>query len=77
MFAVLYFVRVILQIRYSASGKYIYTSSKREIKDTEICKCFMSFRISSHKLEIERGRYKKFYVKDKVCNTGAVEVEQH
>ena len=29
------------------------------IKDTDIRKCFMSFRISSHKLEIERGRYKK------------------
>ena len=29
------------------------------IKDIEIRKCFMSFRISSHKLEIERGRYKK------------------
>ena len=33
------------------------------IKDTEIRKFFMSFRISSHKLEIERGRYKKLDVK--------------
>ena len=50
------------------------------IKDTEICKCFMSFRISSHKLEIEIGRYKKLDVKDrlcKICNTGAIEDEQH
>ena len=40
----------------------------------------MSFRISSHKLEIERGRYKKLDVKDricKICNTGAIEDEQH
>ena len=40
----------------------------------------MSFRISSHKLEIERGRYKKLAVKDricKICNTGAVEDERH
>ena len=40
----------------------------------------MSFRISSHKLEIERGRYKKLYVKDrlcKVCNSGTVEDERH
>ena len=50
------------------------------IKYTEIRKCFMSFCINSHKLGIEIGRYKKFDVKDrlcKVCNTGAVEVEQH
>ena len=50
------------------------------IKDIEIRKCFMSFRISSHKLEIERGRYKKLAVKDricKLCNTGAVEDERH
>ena len=50
------------------------------IKDTEFRKCFMSFRISSHKLEIERGRYKKLDVKDrlcKICNTGAIEDEQH
>ena len=40
----------------------------------------MSFRISSHKLEIERCRYKKLDVKDrlfKICNTGAIEDEQH
>ena len=50
------------------------------IKDTEIRKCFISFRISSHKLEIERGRYKKLDLKDrpcKICNTGAIEDEQH
>ena len=41
------------------------------INDTEIRKCLMSFRISSHKLEKERGRLCK------VCNTGAVEDEQH
>ena len=38
------------------------------IKDTKIRKCFMSFRISSHKLEIERGRYKMLDVKDRLCN---------
>ena len=40
----------------------------------------MSFRISSHKLEIEGGKYKKLAVKDrlcKLCNTGAVEDERH
>ena len=40
----------------------------------------MSFRISSHKLEIERDRYKKLDVKDrlcKICNTGAIEDEQY
>ena len=50
------------------------------IKDTDIRKCFMSFRISSHKLEIERGRYKKLPAKDrlcKLCNCGAVEDEKH
>ena len=50
------------------------------IKYIEIRKCFMSFRISTHKLEIERGRYKKLAVKDricKLCNTGAVEYERH
>ena len=36
------------------------------IKDIEIRKCFMSFRISSHKLEIERGRFKKLAVKDRI-----------
>ena len=29
------------------------------IKDTNIRKCFLSFRNSSHKLEIERGWYTK------------------
>ena len=52
------------------------------IKDTDIRKCFMSFRISSHKLEIERGRYKKkLPVKErlyKLCSSGgAVEGEKH
>ena len=42
----------------------------------------MYFRISSHKLEIERGRSsnKKLGVKDrlhKVCITGVVEDERH
>ena len=40
----------------------------------------MSFRISSHKVEIEGGKYKKLAVKDrlcKLCNTGAVEDERH
>ena len=50
------------------------------IKDTDIHKCFMSFRISSHKLEIERGWNKKHSVKDRLCkscNSGAVEDEKH
>ena len=50
------------------------------IKDTDIRICFMSFRISSHKLEIEIGRYKKLPVKDGLCklyNSGAVEDEKH
>ena len=50
------------------------------IKDTDIHKCFMSFQISSHKLEIERGWYKKLPVKErlcKLCNSGAVEDEKH
>ena len=50
------------------------------IENIDIRKCFMSFRITSHKLEIERGRYKKLAVKDrlcKLCNTGAVEDERH
>ena len=41
---------------------------------------FMSFRISSHKLEIERGQYKQLPVKDrlcKLCKSGAVEDEKH
>ena len=45
-----------------------------------IRKCFMSFCISSHKLEIERGRHIKLDVKDrlcKVCNTGTAKDEQH
>ena len=39
------------------------------IKDVEVRKCFMSFRISSHKLEIEkdRHRHKKLDVKYRIC----------
>ena len=50
------------------------------IKDIEIRKCFMSFRISSHKLELERSMNKKLAMKDricKLCNTGAVKDERH
>ena len=52
------------------------------IKDTDIRKFFISFRIRSHtcKLEIERGRYKNFPVKDrlcKLCNSEAVEDGKH
>ena len=35
-------------------GKFI-----RHIQDIEIRKCFMSFRIVAHKLEIEKGGYKE------------------
>ena len=42
----------------------------------------MSFRISSHKLEIEKGRHrrKKLDVKDRICKfckSGEVEDEKH
>ena len=40
---------------YFQKGKYLSV-----IKYTDIRKCFMSFRISSHKLEIDRGRYKSW-----------------
>ena len=45
-----------------------------------ILKCFTNFRISSHKLEIEIGRYKNVPVADrkcKLCNSGSVEDEIH
>ena len=50
------------------------------IKKFEIRKCFTSFRISSHNLEIERGRYKKLNVSDrkcKICSQDFIEDEIH
>ena len=52
------------------------------IKDVDVRKCFMSFRISSHKLEIEQGRrrHKKLDAKDRICKfckSGTVEDEKH
>ena len=50
------------------------------IKDADVRKCFMSFRISTHTLEIERGRYKNIDAKNrfcKQCHSEAVEDEKH
>ena len=70
------------KLRTCALFKNVFQKEKymSVIKDTNIRKCFMWFRISSHKLEIEWGRYKKLPVKDrlcKLCNSGAVEDEKH
>ena len=37
------------------------------IQDVYIRKCFMAFRISSHRLEIERGRYKNLPIEKRLC----------
>ena len=50
------------------------------INNVDIRKCFMSFRISAHKLEIEVGRYKNIPSLNricKVCSSGEVEDERH
>ena len=50
------------------------------IKDKNIRKCFSNFRISSHKLEIEIGRYKKVDLNlrtCKLCKSGSIEDEKH
>ena len=50
------------------------------IKNFDVRKCFTSFRISSHTLEIERGRYRKVdvtYRKCKICKSDCVEDEFH
>ena len=50
------------------------------LNNVDIRKCFMSFRISAHKLEIEVGRYKNIPDLNricKVCSSGEVEDERH
>ena len=42
--------------------------------------CFTSFRVSSHDLEIEKGRYKKVPAENRkrnVCESGGIENETH
>ncbi len=55
--------------------KYLST-----IDNFEVRKCFTAFRISSHNLAIERGRYRHIEVNDRKCNickNGEVEDELH
>ena len=50
------------------------------INNVDIRKCFMSFRISTHKLEIEVGRYKNISALNRICNvcsSGEIEDERH
>lgn len=50
------------------------------INNVDIRKCFMAFRISAHKLEIEVGRYKNIQSMNrlcKVCKSNEVEDEKH
>ena len=64
---------------------YFKTTFQKEkylsiINNVDIRKCFMSFRISAHKLEIEFGRYKNIPALNricKVCSSGEVEDERH
>ena len=68
------------KLRTYALFKNIFQKEKylSVIKDVSIRKCFMSF--SSHKLEIERGRYKKVPVEKRLCtfcNFDSIEDEKH
>ena len=70
------------KLRTYAIFKTIFQKEKylSVIQDVSIRKCFMSFRISSHKLEIERGRHKRLSVEKRVCiycNSNTVEDEKH
>jgi len=50
------------------------------IRDFKLRKVLAKFRLSSHDLEIEKGRYTKKSVNDRICqmcNSGQVEDEQH
>ena len=50
------------------------------INNVDIRKCLTSFRISTHKLEIEVGRYKHISATNricKICSSGEVEDERH
>jgi hypothetical protein len=50
------------------------------ISKSEVLKCFTNFRISSHKLEIETGRYRNVPAADrkcKLCASDSVEDEIH
>ena len=70
------------KLRTYAIFKTIFQKEKylSVIQDVSIRKCFLSFRISSHKLEIERGRHKRLSVEKRVCiycNSTTVEDEKH
>ena len=70
------------KLRTYAIFKTIFQKEKylSVIQDVSIRKCFMSFRISSHKLEIERGRHKRHSVEKRVCiycSSNTVEDEKH
>ena len=50
------------------------------INNVDIRKCFMSFRISAHKFEIEVGKYTNIPALNrnyKTCSSGEVEDERH
>ena len=50
------------------------------VKDVQKRKCLTQLRVSTHRLEIESGRYKKKSASErlcKCCNLNAVEVEVH
>ena len=50
------------------------------INNLDIRKCFMSFRISANKLDIEVGRYKNIPALNRICkvrSSGKVEDERH
>ena len=70
------------KLRTYATFKTIFGREKyfSVIKNREVRKCFTKFRISAHVLEIERGRYKKIDVNNRICKfctLGAVEDEHH
>ena len=70
------------KLRTYAYFKTIFQKEKylSVINNVDIRECFMYFRISAHKLEIEVGRYKNIPALNricKVCSSGEVEDERH
>ena len=70
------------KLRTYALFKTIFQKEKylSVIQDVYIRKCFMAFRISSHRLEIERGRYKNLPIEKRLCtfcSSDSVEDEKH